>query len=256
MASLTLPLIVGEGTPEREWEGWSLLHRISDFSPADLLRPDGRIVIVTPHPDDEILGCGGLLAMLAGGRNEIRILAVTDGEGSHPNSHIWPRARLAKRRRQECRDGITLLGLRNVEIRALSIGDGEVSNRTSVVGQRLSEEFRPTDLVVCTWDRDGHPDHDAVGSLARRTAAEVGCRLVQMPIWMWHWARPADPRVPWSELRRLKLTHEAKRRKLAAMFAHKTQLSERDNGLPPVLGAEIRMRAARACEYYFFPPEI
>src|SRR5260221_1498443 len=29
------------------------------------------------------------------------------------------------------------------------------------------------------------------------TLFRSGCRLVELPIWAWHWAEPGDTRVPW-----------------------------------------------------------
>jgi GlcNAc-PI de-N-acetylase len=40
-------------------------------------------VIVAAHPDDEVLGAGGLISVLAASRARLRLVAVTDGEHSH-----------------------------------------------------------------------------------------------------------------------------------------------------------------------------
>jgi LmbE family N-acetylglucosaminyl deacetylase len=53
--------------------------------------------------------------------------------------------------------------------------------------------------VVCTWRADGHPDHEAVGQAVDSLAVDNW----QFPIWMWHWALPDDPRVPWDSARRI-----------------------------------------------------
>lgn len=48
-----------------------------------------------PHPDDEVLGFGGALALLAGQGARLRIVADTDGEASHPHSPTLSPARRA-----------------------------------------------------------------------------------------------------------------------------------------------------------------
>ncbi len=46
----------------------------------------GTCLILAPHPDDESLGCGGLIAAcVAAGRSPL-VVILTDGAGSHPNS--------------------------------------------------------------------------------------------------------------------------------------------------------------------------
>jgi len=46
---------------------------------------------------------------------------------------------------------------------------------------------------LAPWTSDLHGDHEAVGRAARRAAG----RVLFYPVWMWHWARPGDSRVPW-----------------------------------------------------------
>src|SRR3984893_10953906 len=46
----------------------------------------GGIVVVAPHPDDETLGCGGLIALASQLGRNIQVVVISDGVGSHPNS--------------------------------------------------------------------------------------------------------------------------------------------------------------------------
>src|SRR4029079_2768884 len=52
------------------------------------------LVVVAPHPDDESLGCGGLIAAATADGIPVRIVVVSDGAGSHPNSVAYPPAPL------------------------------------------------------------------------------------------------------------------------------------------------------------------
>ncbi|MDQ6896829.1 MAG: hypothetical protein M3171_09545, partial [Actinomycetota bacterium] len=40
---------------------------------------------------------------------------------------------------------------------------------------------------------------------AARACAHTGARLVEYPVWMWHWAAPLDPAVSWQRVRRHRL---------------------------------------------------
>ena len=74
-------------------------------------------VIVAAHPDDEILGAGGTLARLAAGGARLRLVAVTDGEASHPGTD--PRD-TARRRTAESADALRLLGVDPVRVKELA----------------------------------------------------------------------------------------------------------------------------------------
>ena len=55
----------------------------------------------------------------------------------------------------------------------------------------------PGTWCAATWRGDGHPDHEAVGRAAATAVERTGAVLVEYPVWMWHWALPGDPDVPW-----------------------------------------------------------
>ncbi|WP_234009984.1 PIG-L family deacetylase, partial [Streptomyces sp. SA3_actF] len=62
----------------RAWERWAQLP--------EAVLPQGPVVVVAAHPDDEVLGAGGALALLAAAGNPLTVVTVTDGEGSHPRT--------------------------------------------------------------------------------------------------------------------------------------------------------------------------
>ena len=67
------------GTREDTWRAWPGLAQLS---PGRLGSP-ASVVVLAAHPDDEVLGAGGLLSLLASVGIRIRLVAVTDGEASH-----------------------------------------------------------------------------------------------------------------------------------------------------------------------------
>ena len=81
------------------------------MTPLDPLALPGPVWVVAPHPDDEALGCGALLAALAQARREVWALLLTDGGFSHPASQLYPRSRLSATRLAEWRAGLSVLGV-------------------------------------------------------------------------------------------------------------------------------------------------
>ena len=159
------------------------------------------MVIVAPHPDDEVLACGATLAMHAARDGESLLVAVTDGEASHHDTPDRATRTLAERRRRERRPGPDPARRSFRVVIRLALPDGHVDRHVLELADRLTACLRPNDVVFATWRHDGHPDHEATGRAAASARAATGCLLVEAPVWMWHWAQPGDGRVPWDRLR-------------------------------------------------------
>lgn len=241
-----MTLIEGAGTPEAAWrpyvESRDLPHIWLTPAPA-------RALVVAPHPDDEVLGVGGLLALLAQAGTQVDILSVTDGEASHPGGSIDPDL-LAARRAAETAAALRGLGLRTPP-RRLHLPDGGREGLEQPVVDAIRLE-RGTWLLA-PWAHDGHPDHEAVGRACARVARRDGARLLAYPVWMWHWATPSDPRVPWAQARQVGLPAEAQAAKARAIAEFVTQV-EPIGPRPadaPVLPPHVLERFARPWEVVF-----
>lgn len=168
-----------------------------------------RVLVVAPHPDDESLGCGGLIATLKELGRMVFVVFVTDGSASHRASHLWPRDRLTNLRRQEATKALRRLGLARASRTFLDLEDANMPFRGSYVWQKtvtqLQEvlcQFQP-DLLILPWRRDPHCDHrnswllmqDALRSSQQRP------RCLEYAIWLselgaaedWPQANEAEP---------------------------------------------------------------
>jgi LmbE family N-acetylglucosaminyl deacetylase len=239
----------GEGTPEAAWQGWARLNALPEVDPAELVPLGGRAVVVAPHPDDEVLGTGGLLARLSEISRQILIVAVTDGTASHPNSSEWPPERLARVRPQETRAALQRLRLRQVQVARLGFQDGAPGRIEASLSGALSEHLQPGDIVFTTWRYDGHPDHEAAGRAVHAAAQALDLPCVEVPLWTWHWASPDDTRVPWSRARRIVLDGATHARKLRAVQAFRSQLDpDATTGQAAVLPEHVLTRLTRPFE--------
>lgn len=238
--------IAGAGTGESRWRAWPGLAGLQPLTSTEL--PDQDPLLVAPHPDDEILGAGGLLAMLGA-----QVAAVTDGEASHPGSQVHRPDQLARLRRAETRAALSALGRSETTVHHLGHGDGAVDEVR--LAEQLGDLLSPGRWCIATWRGDGHPDHEAAGRAAARACAATGARLIEYPIWMWHWARPGDPRVPWHQARRLVLSPSVRAAKRAAVGCFATQIHPL--GPEPadasVLPPPVLARFDRDFETYFVP---
>jgi LmbE family N-acetylglucosaminyl deacetylase len=208
--------IEGMGTDEASWSRWLAVQA---WLPMDIeLMRGSRLVALAAHPDDEVLGVGGLLAAASAAGVPVVGVWATDGEASHPDSSAITPVRLAALRREESQRALERLGVEPVSSITLGLPDGGVCDHTDRLRAAIQTVVRPDDVVVAPWRGDAHPDHEAVG----RVAAELAGTLLEYPIWMWHWAAIGDPRVPWSRLRTVTVPDPAA--KARAIDAFDTQV--------------------------------
>jgi LmbE family N-acetylglucosaminyl deacetylase len=177
-------------------------------------------IVLSPHPDDEVLGAGGLIHSLNARGAGVRVVSVTDGEAAYAARDA---ATLGATRRGELRSALRKLCPRYVETVRLAIPDGEVRHFENKLLSAIESMITPETLIVAPFEEDGHPDHDAVGRVACRISRSHGLALARYPIWTWHQSDPARVRR-WS-WRRFPLSPEARRAKARAMECFASQTS-------------------------------
>ncbi|QIQ06252.1 PIG-L deacetylase family protein [Streptomyces liangshanensis] len=242
--------IDAQGTPEARWAAWAPLADL----PAVAL-PAGPVVVVAAHPDDEVLGFGGALSALAATGTEVRLLSVTDGEGSHPRSRRIDRARMAELREAELLAALAELGLPGLRPTRLGVPDTQVHRHEARVAGAIGGLLRETGAALCVapWAGDLHSDHEAAGRAARAACATAGVPLWSYPVWMWHWARPGDPRVPWADAARLPMPAATLAGKTRAVGRFTSQIAPLAEGKEnaPILPPEELAHHTRPFEVVF-----
>jgi LmbE family N-acetylglucosaminyl deacetylase len=237
-------LIDGPGTSEAAWLRWPGLLQVPVLNPAEW----ASAVILAAHPDDEVLGAGGLITLLAGAGARLRLVSVTDGEASHPG-HGDP-AGLARRRARERAEALVRLGAADAEVIRLGLPDSGLAGRENDLAAALGDVVTGFAACLAPWHGDVHADHEVVG----RAATQAAPRVICYPVWMWHWARPADSRVPWELAVRVPLPPASAARKKSAIGCFRSQLEPRGRGRKPVLQDDFVDHFTRDFEVLF--PEV
>jgi LmbE family N-acetylglucosaminyl deacetylase len=207
------------GTSERAWA--QHLFRRSDWTPAE-----GPLLVVAPHPDDEIMGAGGLIHTWAGMGRSVTVLSVTDGEAALP-----ARENLDRIRRDELKEALRKLCATHVSVVRLGIPDGRVAEFQNKLRNAILSLIEPGMTLIAPYERDGHPDNDVVGSVCCDIARSQGIPLARYPILTWHRADSAEFReVSWGKF---PLDSEARRAKSHALQCFMSRLQP-DRGQPHV----------------------
>lgn len=146
-------------------------------------------LILSPHPDDETLGCGGLIAESVRQHTPPVIVMVSDGSGSHPGSREWPPQKLALQRQQEARDAVECLGLPPDRIFFLNLKDRSVPTDGPVFHKavqhilKLITEYHCTSLLI-PWRHDPHCDHLATWFMGQAVKKQRPyLHLFSYPVW-------------------------------------------------------------------------
>ena len=137
--------------------------------------PHGSVLVIAPHPDDEVIGCGGAIAFHVARGDRVHVVHVTGGEAGDPKA-VYGDALVATRHR-EARAAAAVLKIDEVKSLASPDGrpfpDGNLRPDAALVAALVAEIDRicPA-LIYAPSLLECHPDHLATALAAGRAAAE------------------------------------------------------------------------------------
>lgn len=206
--SKTLPAL------RQAWAEWLVakaLRRASPWlfaAPAPAAwRPGHRVLVVAPHPDDEVLGAGGTIALHRRHGDPVTVAVVSDGRRSRAGGLTPPE--MARRRRLEAQAAAAALDVSDLVLLDLPEGDWHPAEARPVLAALLER----SDLVYAPACVDYHPEHLQV--------AQLMGELVRSD----HTVRTVELGVPLTPLLTTVVADIApvRRRKAAAIACHRSQ---------------------------------
>ncbi len=211
-----------------------------------------QILVIAPHPDDEVLGCGGVIARHAAHGDQVHVLVVSRGAPD-----IFPQE-VIEETRGELAAAHKLLGVENVYFldfpapRLDTLPGHVLADRLT----RIVRELQPSTIYTPHWG-DLHSDHKAVYWATMVAARPNGTTHVERLLCYetlseTEWGTPPSGNafVPdvFVDISDFLST------KLAAMACYRTQLKEHPNSrslrsveaLATFRGAIVGLKAAEA----------
>lgn len=160
--------------------------------------------IIAPHPDDETLGCGGLIARLCRQGTPPHVVILTGGGKSHGSCCHIDEEELKAQRRDLARQALKGLGLPADHLHLLDFPDGSISPTDPHMEElrRLIGELAPKQLFI-PCQGEGWPDHLIVKELIQKLPTRY--KIIEYCVWMWYynvW------RLPWKNARLFTLSRE------------------------------------------------
>jgi LmbE family N-acetylglucosaminyl deacetylase/glycosyltransferase involved in cell wall biosynthesis len=180
------------------------------YEPARLLGE--RLLVLAPHPDDEVIGCGGVVAQhLREGRKVLVVVATDGGQAGSPSE-----------REEESRRALDRVG-GGAEVVFLRFRDRLLDDMAAgPIAERIAD-FLP-DLILAPSPIEIHPDHLAL--------SRIFCELLQRDEKLW--AALAVSRVAFYEVGQpirpnaLVDISDVAEEKYAAIAEHVSQIKTRD----------------------------
>ena len=204
--------------------------------PAGFATTLGSTVVIAPHPDDEALGCGGLLALLHRAGQPTAAVLVSDGTMSHPRSQLFSADARQAVREAEFGQALRILAAADAPPLLLRLPDSRVPADAATPGfgeavgrLRAFLENQRAATVLVPWRRDPHPDHRATAALVQAALAAMPHppRRLEYVVWAWARAAPADLPTAADAVRgfRLEIGAAAAVLKQQAIAAHRSQVA-------------------------------
>ena len=125
-----------------------------------------KILVISPHPDDESIGVGGTISAHIEQGDKVEVIFLTSGE---KGGHGKPEDETMRIRESEARKAATILEINSVEFWKLPDGNCEANSATIDRMAAKLISFLPG-IVYVTHDYEQHPDHIAAAEIVRQAA--------------------------------------------------------------------------------------
>ena len=174
-----------------------------------------KMMVIAPHPDDESIGCGGMICLHQARGNAVVVVFLTSGERGIEN---LPPEEVRMIREKEAHEATNILGVTRIDF--LRLPDLALDENMEAAARRLApllEEHHP-DLIFLPHPDENHPDHRVALPLVRASFNRVPSLLYSPQLWGYE---------VWTPMREYGWTEDISRymkQKLRAIRCYRSQL--------------------------------
>ncbi|MDF1800247.1 MAG: PIG-L family deacetylase [Planctomycetota bacterium] len=137
--------------------------------------PAGRVLLLAPHADDDVLGPGGTIRLHRQAGDEVKVVVLYDGAAGDPEGR-YGRDELVALRQEEARRGGAHLGLDDYEFwgypEGHMPGPGEFQAAVDRVKATI-QSYQPG-VIYAPWVGEYHLDHHIASRVTRAAIGELG----------------------------------------------------------------------------------
>jgi len=144
------------------------------------------LLVLAPHPDDEIIGCGGLLLKYR--YADRKIVFITDGSKGDP---YIGKKELIEIRKSESQNVLHSIGINKIDY--LEIEDGKVMENVDVIKENLKKDISKYQNIITPFVFDNHIDHLYTTKALYEILKE--CKKSDNTIWLYEGWSPLIPNL-------------------------------------------------------------
>lgn len=122
---------------------------------------ESKVLVLSPHPDDDIIGCGGTIYRYHLKGAEITSVYMTDGRKGDSK---YNEENLVSIRKEEAKRASAIIGIDNLIF--LDNKDSELASNSKTIKElsQIIKDIRP-EAVFLPFLMDNHPDHMATNDI-------------------------------------------------------------------------------------------
>ena len=124
-----------------------------------------KILILSPHADDEILGCGGFISKYSKLKYQINVLILTNANIGAPEIYS---PQLIKKIRNESKEANNFIGTNNLyfeNLPALNLNNYPIYKITNIINKYISKSN--PEIILIPSKNDIHEDHKIIFNAAK-----------------------------------------------------------------------------------------
>jgi LmbE family N-acetylglucosaminyl deacetylase len=164
-----------------------LARAAAEARATSLVTAQGPLMVVSPHPDDEVLGCGQLMSEHHRRGGTIHVVIVSSGELSHQSCCGNPGTVVAAYREKHAVQALSRIGVSEARIHFWRLPDGRLRDfeEAPEIVTRMGSLVRSINpvAVLIPHLHDNHVDHQACGRMALRGLRAYEGPVYQFAVW-------------------------------------------------------------------------
>ena len=140
-----------------------------------------NVLVISPHPDDEAIGCGGAICAHIADGDKVDVVFLTSGEkGGHGKTP----EETSIVREKEASEAAGILQLSNIEFWRQPDGGVVVSDENI---SRLRDKINSihANVIYVTHSDEEHPDHVAAANLVKQSLQHLSEGMEMPEVWMY-----------------------------------------------------------------------
>ena len=178
-----------------------------------------NILIIAPHPDDEILGCAGLIQKSLAEGHHVNVIIMSGGGKSHSGCCNITADELVRNRRKLSKEAAKIIGLPDKNMHFLDYHDGDIDYEDEETNRLMGliSDINPG-VIFIPHKGEGWRDHIQTAEIVKKLVArnESVC-IYEYCVWFWYYNYW---HINWRDARILNMTKEQHLKKKSAIDAY------------------------------------